>query len=270
MAKAFVSGIGWAEMQSKAVDITDNGSVDILPDGGNVLGKVTVNTNVPHYDDGYEAGKEAEWNAFWDSLQQNGKRTDYSYAFVNWRKDIFTPKYDISGTDLSQAFRFYGVYVPEEHFDLAEKLERCGVTLDTSKATAMTYMFYSSSVTRSPKIDCASCGTLTNTFNYAPNLVTIDCLKLRDDGTNAFSGTFTYAAKLVNLTIEGVIGKSGLDLQWSTNLSRASIESIINALSTTTSSLTVTLSKTARTNAFTDDEWSTLIATKPNWTISLV
>lgn len=57
MAKAFVSGIGWAEMQSKAVDIADNGSVDILPDGGNVLGKVTVNTNVPHYDDGYEDGK---------------------------------------------------------------------------------------------------------------------------------------------------------------------------------------------------------------------
>lgn len=63
-------------------------------------------------------------------------------------------------------------------------------------------------------------------------------------------------------------------------LSKPSITSIINCLSTTTSGLTVTLSKTAVNNAFetsegvadgsTSQEWLNLVATKTNWTISLV
>ena len=60
------------------------------------------------------------------------------------------------------------------------------------------------------------------------------------------------------------------EIHWSENLTKASITSIINGLSTETSGLTVTLSKTAVDNAFEDAEWSELEATKPNWTISLV
>ena len=76
------------------------------------------------------------------------------------------------------------------------------------------------------------------------------------------------------------ITKNGFDVQWSTELSKESIISIINALSDTTTALTVTLSKTAVNNAFetakgnadgsTSEEWAALIATKQNWTISLV
>ena len=54
-----------------------------------------------------------------------------------------------------------------------------------------------------------------------------------------------------------------------TKLTKASLTSIINGLSAETSGLTVSLSKTAVNNAFTDEEWATLIATKSNWTISL-
>ena len=66
--------------------------------------------------------------------------------------------------------------------------------------------------------------------------------------------------------------KLSIDFDWQgrcTKLSKASITSIINGLSADTSGNTVTLSKTAVNNAFTDDEWATLIATKSNWTISL-
>ena len=69
-----------------------------------------------------------------------------------------------------------------------------------------------------------------------------------------------------------------VNMQWSP-LSKDSIISIINALSTATSDLPITLSITAVNNAFetspgaadgsTSEEWTALIATKPNWTISL-
>jgi hypothetical protein len=45
MAKAFVGGLGWVEKQTKTVDITENGSIEIIPDRGKVFDSVTINTN---------------------------------------------------------------------------------------------------------------------------------------------------------------------------------------------------------------------------------
>ena len=91
---------------------------------------------------------------------------------------------------------------------------------------------------------------------------------------------FGYCNKLEEVRIEGTIGQNGLDLRWSTKLSRASIESIINALSDTTSGLSITLSLAAVNRAFAyvengDDgsinqPWLDLVASKPNWAINLV
>ena len=84
---------------------------------------------------------------------------------------------------------------------------------------------------------------------------------------------------LENIIFEGEIGKE-IDIQHSHKLTKASITSIINALSSTTSGLSVTLSKTAVNTAFETStganngsistEWSALVATKTNWTINLV
>ena len=54
MAKAFISGVGAVELQEKVVDITKNGTIEILPDTGKVLGKVTANVNAggPEYSKG--------------------------------------------------------------------------------------------------------------------------------------------------------------------------------------------------------------------------
>ncbi|MBE7026108.1 MAG: hypothetical protein E7410_00860 [Ruminococcaceae bacterium] len=54
------------------------------------------------------------------------------------------------------------------------------------------------------------------------------------------------------------------------HLTKASLTSIINGLNTDVTEQTLTLSSTAKTNAFTDEEWATLIEAKPNWTISLM
>ena len=98
------------------------------------------------------------------------------------------------------------------------------------------------------------------------------------NGTN-FSHMFNGCGALVNLTMTGTIKANGLYLTPCNKLSKASITSVINALSDTTNTLKVQLSKTAVNNAFetssgvadgsTSEEWTTLIATKANWTIAL-
>lgn len=78
---------------------------------------------------------------------------------------------------------------------------------------------------------------------------------------------FTNCSKLQNITFEGVIGANA-NFQWCP-LSRASIENIVSVLSTTVTGKTLTLKQSAVEAAFTTEEWETLAATKPNWTIAL-
>ena len=192
----------------------------------------------------YEAGKQAQYDEFWDAYQQNGTRTDYNDSFrsVGWTKNTFKPKYDIRAKKANGLFSY-------------SKIEQIDVVVDVSGA-----------------------GSITSTFSNCPLLHTIK--KIVIDETLTFSSVFYNCPALVNLTIEGTIGKNGFSVQQSTKLSKASITSIINALSSTTSELTVTLSKTAVNKAFetsagagdgsTSAEWQSLIAPKSNWTISLI
>jgi hypothetical protein len=110
------------------------------------------------------------------------------------------------------------------------------------------------------------------TFQNDRSLHTIEVLRCIAE-TTYHNTVFFNCNALENLTIEGVIGQNGFDVRYSTKLSKASITSVINALSATTSGLTVTLSKTAVERAFgstTSTEWSALVATKSNWNISLI
>ena len=83
---------------------------------------------------------------------------------------------------------------------------------------------------------------------------------------------FGWCIALETIAFDGTIGKS-IDFQYSTKLTKASILNIFSVLSSTVAGQTLTLSKTAVTNAFgstTATEWTNLVATKTNWTISLV
>ena len=105
--------------------------------------------------------------------------------------------------------------------------------------------------------------------------------KLGVVANQGFTNTFNNCRSLTEIRFDGEIGQGGLDLHWSTKLSKESIESIIDALSDTTSGLSITLSMAAVDNAFYDPDgedvigstssaWAWLLDTKPNWTISLV
>ena len=214
--------------------------------------------------DGIEQGKQAEYDEFWDLYQDSGKRTSYRYMFAGngWNNETFKPKYNIISTNCQQMFT--NSYIA----DLKACLESCGVTLDTSKATNLTQAFaYCYKLITLPKIDLSSANNSGSTFHSSSVLKTIEELVVSEK--TMFSTMFNNCTALENMIVTGTIAQNGFNVQWSTKLSKASIESIINALSSTTSGLTVTISKTAKETAFTDDEWDSLITTKSNWTISL-
>lgn len=221
--------------------------------------------------DGVTEGKKSEYDRFWDSYQQNGNLGNYIYAFagVCWSSDNFRPKYDMHPTSCNTMFHSFNRNNADwEAFDLVERLAECGVVLDTSASTIMSSMFMWAWIGRIGTIDCTSTttNTLSTMFSHG-KIKTIDKLIVKPE--NAFNNTFQNQAELVNITFEGTIG-SAISFQWSTKLSKASIESVIGCLSTITSGLSATFSQTAVNNAFTDEEWATLANTRPNWTIHLV
>ena len=84
-----------------------------------------------------------------------------------------------------------------------------------------------------------------------------------------FNNTFLYCAVLEEIRfVENTI-KEMISFESCKKLSKASITSIINALSGTVTGKTLSIKATAKQAAFTDSEWATLIGTKPNWTIAL-
>ena len=278
MAKAFVSGLGCVEKQTKTVDIDTNGSHEILPDRLHLLDKVIVNNNVPHYDDGFVDGKQAEYNAFWDIYQPSkGEPMSQTHAFsgIGWNDNNFKPKYDICflGHNIQS-------FCNTRITDLKGILEGLGRVLDTSEVTNAQNMFADNTMmTRIPVIDFSKANYINYSFCACGKLISVDKIKLKKDGSQAMGGVLQYCDSLETVVFEGTIGQSGLNLQRSTKLSKASIESIIEHLDQTEGSpaRSITLSLTAVNNAFEGGadggEFNNLCASARalgNWTISLV
>lgn len=199
---------------------------------------------------GKEEGKQAERNDFWEVFQKGGIAANYLYGFAynRFNDNNYFPKYDI---------------------------------VVTSGNTTGNYMFYMASELTDTKvtIDVSTVNNLQNSFHSCSKLKYIR--KLIVGSVTAFANTFNGDEELEMLNIEGTIAKNGFNVQYSKKLNKTSIESIINALSKTTSGLTVTLSKTAVNNAFgidVDDastypegsEYYELRQSKSNWTINYV
>lgn len=219
-----------------------------------------VAENVPKV---YEAGKKAEYDEFWDSYVG---LTSFVNMFAGrmWNDTTFKPKYNLVAKGQANSM-FYS----NGCSNIKQSLIDSGVRLDLSQATQVNQTFNYCYSLELPEIDLSNATTLQGTFQNSRQLVTIDKVTFKD-GAN-FSNTFGNIPTLENLTIGGTIGGSGFDIHWSTKLSPASLKSIIDALSTTTTGLTITLPTTAEANynanppSGAPQTWAALIATKSNW-----
>ena len=216
----------------------------------------------------FEAGKaegaKSEYDRFWDGYQLNGAPHSMLYKFYGewWTQDTFRPKYDIIPTTQSEIFACSNIK------DV--RPQTIGVNVDFSRCVGLNYLCRVSRVAYMGVIDCSSAVNGDFIFTNARDLVSVEKIIMPENMTWAgfADKSFENAVKLEHIRIEGVIRRS-TSLRWSPLLSKASMESMINALSDTAEGQTITFSQTAKEAAFTDSEWAELIGTKPNWTFSL-
>ena len=238
------------------------------------------------YDEVYEAGRKAEYDAFWDVFQDYGNRKQYNFAFRggNFTDKTFYPKYDIIPKgDATQIFYNFSFGEP---FSLTQRLKECGVKLDTSKAELLVGAFSQSPMfTEIPTIDLRgltnrSSDRIGSLFQSCTALVTIEKLITEED-IKMNGNLFQYDANLENIIVEGTIGQNGFDIHWSTKLSKASIQSILGALAVhpTVANPTITLPKAAVDKAYETSpgandgsgslEWAVACEERSAWTKAL-
>lgn len=185
---------------------------------------------------------------FWDIYQMNGTRTNYAYAFYSadadsivWDDTNYDPQYPLA-------------------------------------PTVANYMYASSGITEIGVLDLSNCSGCTALFSTSRLLNKIEKL-IVSDTFSTVQNMFRNCSELEDVTFEGVLSITGVSLQWSTKLSKSSITSLINVLSSTVTGKTITLSIAAVNAAFGIDvndsstfpegsEWHNLRNSKSNWTIS--
>lgn len=223
----------------------------------------------------YELGKKAEREAFWGDYQGNGALISYDGAFagVRWDAETFKPEYAIRCRRAQSMFWNSS----RLNIDLVEHLSKLGVPFDTSACATLNQTFTYSSIKRVGVIDARNAkGNLQDTFSNSM-IVTIDKFIVSEANTK-YSNTFKGCTLLENIVVEGVI-VSDIDFKDCKKLTKASIESIMNARSTT-ATFTMPFSKEAVDKAFetaegandgsTSAEWLALKNARPNVTVTLV
>lgn len=205
--------------------------------------------------DGIEQGRKAACDEFWDSYQSNGNRTDYARAFEGafWNDERFKPKHSVGNAqNCNYMFRYTNIK------DLS--------SLNIGYCTGAYALCREAALELMGNIYLAGNTSISQGFYSCSKLTKIGVLRV-GAGTNLELAFYNCTA-LKEVTFTGTIGTSlGIG---DSPLNRASIDSIISCLSDTATGKTLTLKKTAKEAAFTDEEWSAIVATKKNWTISLV
>lgn len=226
-------------------------------------------------DEVYEKGKKDEHDKFWDGITNNNTRTNYESAFKYWGIEYIRPPYVIQPQGrLVDMFRYsYGLKkIEAKYFDFSKI-----IFSETADTSGLYYTFaWSDSLEEIEDLGIPPC-YLYASFRECTSLKKIHLIRLNENCLITTT-VFQNCAELEYLRIEGTIGKNNFNVRWCTKLSSASIVSIIEALSETTSGLSVTLSQTAVDNMVfpitgnkgTYNSWTELEQSKTNWTISLL
>ena len=195
---------------------------------GYEAGKAQGGNSEEAYNAGYTDGQTAEHDKFWDSFQQNGKKTAcYSlFAGTGWNDDNYNPKYPINAT------------------------------------SAATYMFQQNSGITSTKVPISISVASSSVFNGCNKLKEIVSLKVTANVT--FTSWFNGCTSLetINFTEDSEIANN-INFSPCTNLSDESLPGIINTLGGTKAS-TITLPSKFNTDEYDD----IIAEKPSNWTIS--
>ena len=203
----------------------------------------------------YNAGKQTEYDCFWDAYQDNGNRTNYAYGFsgAGWTDETFKPKYPICVGDNAESMCSRSAFM------------EFPVDVDFSQCTNIYYTFaYNGNLVRLPRMDISKVTTATYAFRECKNLEEIACLVFSEK-TSFTTNVFHLCQALKNLTIEGTIN-TPVSFQHSSKLTNESVQSIIDHLKNLTGTTAKTLTLHADVGAKLTDAQKTTITAK-NWTL---
>lgn len=233
----------------------------------------------------FAAGGKAWKKEFWNIYQNRGALEDYSETFSGrgWTADFFTPQYNIH--PVAKATNMFSHSTMP--INLVAHLETLEVELITQHATDLSGIYYDTDFTAVPTVVLG--GTIDTTvwhlFSESDQLVSVSIEITSEfmdkDIPVLWSQCFERCAALKDLTFSGGGSvRETIDLQWSTQLTKASITNVVNYLATDTSDLICRLSLAAVNVAFetaegandgtASDEWITLIESRPNWSFGLI
>lgn len=251
---------GYADGQQNVLDIVnyelagrDLETAETADDVSSALDNAFIEVS----DVAYGYGKQAEYDAFWDSYQQNGNRTDYRYAFggTGWNDETFKPKYPIAPV---------GDAATENTFYASEITNIPDGLLDFSQVTYCYMTFRQSKLITAPALNLTNCTKGTNwLFGQCANLKEIKTLTVSEVVT--FINIVMGCAALEKITFAGTIGQS-LSLAWSPLLTNESVQSIIDHLKDLTGATAQTLTFHATVGGKLTQAQKDAISAK-NWTL---
>lgn len=213
--------------------------------------------------DPYEEGRNAEYLKFWEEyLNPSVGYITWGSRFAGsaWNDKTFKPPVDIVPTG-SAAMMFYLSNIT----DLKALCDKIGIVVDFSKTPSFAQAFSDSGITHVGVIDTRAAATADYIFYRAQNLVTVDKIILKQDGSQALNNAFTSADALRDIAVEGVIGKS-ISFPNSSLLTSASVQSVIDHLKDLTgqTAQTVTFHNTVGNNMTAAQKAA---ITAKNWTL---
>lgn len=214
----------------------------------------------------FDGGKKAEYDAFWDIYQQNGKRIQYAYAFgsVGWTDETFKPKYDMDVKGANYMFGGTGIT------NLSEALRKNGKKLITGYDASYYAMFSgANSITDIPELDFSMTTATQSVFANCTALKSIEKIKMGDRNTNV-SSMFQNCTALENVIFEGTLACSGLDVRACTKLTVESLRSILKVLSKNVSGKSITFATVHQATIESDTECIEYATAAKNagWTIA--
>lgn len=218
-----------------------------------------VAENVPKV---YAAGKQAEYDRFWNCITDNGTRTSYQYAFSRWNAEYIRPPVKLVSTEagsLANTFMYCSRLkrVEAAYFDFFQ------VPRGKYQSQGAYYTFVScAALEEIEDIGLPALREYCYTFAYCGSLRRIACL--RCDENTVFTNTFQSCNKLEDIRFEGVIGKS-IDFSCSP-LNGESVQSVIDHLADLTGETAQTLTFHATVGAALTEEQKAAITAK-NWTL---
>lgn len=198
---------------------------DVFP-----VGWVLVDTNKNAVDKNIDDGLTVE---LWDNLQQNGDRTDYSYAFCNSAYKCLNPQHPIFAENVMYAFM---------SCSNLEDVSNILINITAEKPNMMYVCANCNSMTKAPIFNFLNAPIIkTYTSMYAGCYSLISASVYWGDGSqnavtqrNACQNMFfkCWSLKDIDFGKEETGSPTGLDLSYSKDLTVESVQSLLSSLKT--------------------------------------